>query len=62
MIQMKTTSYIYRLMLEYYADAVYNMHKTCTYLHGVNKGLLLRSVTACHMCAIASEMIIRGEY
>ena len=48
-------------MLEYYADAVYNMHKTVTY-YGINQGMLLRSVTACHMCAIASDMIIRGEY
>ena len=59
---MKTTSYIYRLVLEYYADAVYNMRKICTYYHGVNHSLLLKSVTTCHMCAIASDMIIRGEY
>ena len=48
-------------MLEYYADAVYTMHKTVTYC-GINQALLLRSITACHMCAIASDMLMRGEY
>ena len=58
----KTTLYVYHLAIESYADAVYNMRKTYMLFHSMKSKRLLKSVTACHMCAIACKMIIEGEY
>ena len=58
---MKTMQDIYRLAIEVYADSAYNAYKIETY-YGLNNALVLKRVTALHMCAIATTMILKGEY